>query len=141
MEPIRGIRWKCGDCGNYDLCPICHPYSPHNSTHVFLEVRQPRGFSEGPLLTQTTQGPFSFGSSSSDVKNNGFTFNPPTTTNTPFSFHSQTPPFTFPNPAPVPNQNPDNSPFTFAFSNPCPNQNPRQRNNAPDPTKIASFSF
>ncbi|XP_071478636.1 uncharacterized protein [Diadema antillarum] len=37
-EPIRGIRWRCLDCENYDLCTSCYMDGQHESNHGFVRV-------------------------------------------------------------------------------------------------------
>lgn len=39
--PIRGIRWKCMTCANYDLCGTCHSFVTHPPDHKMLEVENP----------------------------------------------------------------------------------------------------
>lgn len=52
MGPIRGIRYKCGNCKNYDLCSICVDSTPHNESHVFLRIKKPleKSANGDPLL-------------------------------------------------------------------------------------------
>jgi len=40
-SPIRGIRYKCSNCVDYDLCEGCEQSEPHIKTHVFLKIRIP----------------------------------------------------------------------------------------------------
>jgi len=40
-NPIVGIRYKCGNCADFDLCSNCEAYNPHDNTHVFLKIRRP----------------------------------------------------------------------------------------------------
>ncbi|KAH9516075.1 E3 ubiquitin-protein ligase MIB1 [Dermatophagoides farinae] len=41
QSPIFGIRWKCGDCNNYDLCSICYHGDKHNLKHRFFRILSP----------------------------------------------------------------------------------------------------
>ncbi|CAM0142679.1 unnamed protein product [Umbelopsis sp. WA50703] len=40
-SPIRGLRYKCANCVDFDLCETCEAGNNHNSTHVFLKIRIP----------------------------------------------------------------------------------------------------
>ncbi|KAF8974812.1 hypothetical protein BGZ46_009709 [Entomortierella lignicola] len=42
-EDIYGVRYKCGNCLNYDLCGNCEalPEPIHDPNHVFLKIRKP----------------------------------------------------------------------------------------------------
>jgi hypothetical protein len=33
--PIRGMRWRCLHCGDYDLCSECYMNDVHNLDHAF----------------------------------------------------------------------------------------------------------
>lgn len=44
QQPIFGIRWKCADCANYDLCSICYHADKHSLRHRFYRITLP--FSE-----------------------------------------------------------------------------------------------
>jgi len=37
---IRGIRWKCAQCPDYDLCDTCHTRKVHNH-HEFTQIELP----------------------------------------------------------------------------------------------------
>lgn len=41
QQPIFGIRWKCGECGNYDLCSICYHGDKHHLRHRFYRITTP----------------------------------------------------------------------------------------------------
>lgn len=42
LKTIVGIRYKCGNCLDFDLCEACEELDGiHDSTHVFLKIRQP----------------------------------------------------------------------------------------------------
>ncbi|KAI9197381.1 uncharacterized protein BJ171DRAFT_428071, partial [Polychytrium aggregatum] len=40
-SPIRGFRFKCANCIDYDLCETCEPLEVHYKTHTFLKIRIP----------------------------------------------------------------------------------------------------
>ena len=40
-SPIRGYRFKCANCTDFDLCAACESIDEHNSTHVFVKIRIP----------------------------------------------------------------------------------------------------
>ncbi|KAJ2726573.1 hypothetical protein GGI07_000515 [Coemansia sp. Benny D115] len=39
-KQIVGVRYKCGNCLDYDLCEGCEPLSDHNSNHMFVKMRR-----------------------------------------------------------------------------------------------------
>ncbi|KAI8994724.1 hypothetical protein BDB01DRAFT_841098 [Pilobolus umbonatus] len=41
VSPIRGTRYKCANCIDFDLCEICEGSNTHVNTHVFLKIRIP----------------------------------------------------------------------------------------------------
>lgn len=41
MQPIRGIRYHCANCWDYDLCETCEHQQIHHKTHVFYKIRIP----------------------------------------------------------------------------------------------------
>ncbi|KAF2834313.1 hypothetical protein M501DRAFT_944491 [Patellaria atrata CBS 101060] len=41
MKPIRGVRWRCANCPDYDLCSDCEASGVHIKTHVFYKIRIP----------------------------------------------------------------------------------------------------
>ncbi|XP_066272663.1 E3 ubiquitin-protein ligase MIB1-like isoform X1 [Branchiostoma lanceolatum] len=41
MQPIFGIRWKCAECTNYDLCSSCYHGDKHNLRHRFYRIATP----------------------------------------------------------------------------------------------------
>jgi len=41
IAPIRGIRYKCANCVDYDLCSACEAQDVHIKTHLFLKIRIP----------------------------------------------------------------------------------------------------
>ena len=56
-QPIKGTRYKCGNCANYDLCSICFEYTTHNRDHAFIVIKRPltseQSFTDLPLLKNT----------------------------------------------------------------------------------------
>ncbi|KAI6246752.1 hypothetical protein HI914_04759 [Erysiphe necator] len=41
MVPIRGIRYRCANCADYDLCESCEAQNVHTKTHIFYKIRVP----------------------------------------------------------------------------------------------------
>lgn len=41
QQPIFGIRWKCAECNNYDLCSICYHGDKHHLRHRFYRITTP----------------------------------------------------------------------------------------------------
>jgi len=48
--PIRGVRWRCLNCPDYDLCSTCEAQTTHLKTHVLVKIKIPI-----PLLSQPTK--------------------------------------------------------------------------------------
>ncbi len=46
--PIQGIRYRCANCLDYDLCESCEAQELHIKTHIFYKIRVPAP-SMGPL--------------------------------------------------------------------------------------------
>ncbi|KAI6712273.1 hypothetical protein JHW43_005193 [Diplocarpon mali] len=49
--PIRGIRYRCANCADYDLCEGCESQGLHTKTHIFYKIRVPAS-SFGPRHIQ-----------------------------------------------------------------------------------------
>lgn len=41
LLPIRGIRYRCANCADFDLCETCESQGLHIKTHVFYKIRVP----------------------------------------------------------------------------------------------------
>lgn len=41
QQPIFGIRWKCAECSNYDLCSVCYHGDKHQLRHRFFRIALP----------------------------------------------------------------------------------------------------
>jgi len=39
--PVLGVRYKCGNCADYDLCERCEKTTRHNPAHVFIQLKDP----------------------------------------------------------------------------------------------------
>ncbi|PTU20826.1 hypothetical protein P175DRAFT_0523686 [Aspergillus ochraceoroseus IBT 24754] len=46
--PIQGIRYRCANCIDYDLCETCEAMQVHIKTHLFYKVRIPAPFLGNP---------------------------------------------------------------------------------------------
>ena len=51
-QPIRGIRYRCSNCMDFDLCEQCEALQIHPKTHVFYKVRIPAPFTGNPRNIQ-----------------------------------------------------------------------------------------
>ena len=38
---IKGIRYKCTSCSNFNLCDICEAFNIHDIHHIFIKIRIP----------------------------------------------------------------------------------------------------
>lgn len=38
---LPGIRWKCAECSNYDLCSVCYHGDKHHMRHRFYRISAP----------------------------------------------------------------------------------------------------
>lgn len=50
--PIRGVRYRCTNCADYDLCELCESQQVHDRTHLFYKVRIPAPFLGNPRQPQ-----------------------------------------------------------------------------------------
>ena len=50
--PIRGIRYRCANCNDFDLCETCETLQVHPKTHLFYKVRVPAPFLANPRHAQ-----------------------------------------------------------------------------------------
>ena len=49
QQPIRGLRWHCLNCPDFDFCSTCEADNDHIKTHVFAKIKIPL-----PVLSQPT---------------------------------------------------------------------------------------
>ncbi|CAG5178913.1 uncharacterized protein ALTATR162_LOCUS8938 [Alternaria atra] len=40
-KPIRGTRWHCANCPDFDLCSNCEATNSHYKNHIFYKIRVP----------------------------------------------------------------------------------------------------
>ena len=40
--PIRGVRYRCANCSDFDFCETCEATQDHPKTHVFYKLKVPR---------------------------------------------------------------------------------------------------
>ncbi|EUC38771.1 hypothetical protein COCCADRAFT_82038 [Bipolaris zeicola 26-R-13] len=43
-KPIRGTRWHCANCPDFDLCSNCEATNSHYKNHIFYKIRVPAGY-------------------------------------------------------------------------------------------------
>ena len=55
---VRGIRYKCNTCPDYDLCSSCEPLPVHPEDHSFIKIKKPIRNSRCPF---GRFGPMSYG--------------------------------------------------------------------------------
>ncbi|GAB1310220.1 Putative calcium ion binding protein [Madurella fahalii] len=41
LVPIRGIRYRCANCADFDLCETCESQGLHTKTHIFYKIKIP----------------------------------------------------------------------------------------------------
>ncbi|KAL8358055.1 hypothetical protein RB598_002718 [Gaeumannomyces tritici] len=41
IVPIRGVRYRCANCADFDLCETCESQGMHIKTHIFYKVKIP----------------------------------------------------------------------------------------------------
>ncbi|KAK3341294.1 hypothetical protein B0T25DRAFT_337026 [Lasiosphaeria hispida] len=41
IVPIRGIRYRCANCADFDLCETCESQGLHIKTHIFYKIKIP----------------------------------------------------------------------------------------------------
>jgi Ca2+-binding EF-hand superfamily protein len=41
VVPIRGIRYRCANCADFDLCETCESQGLHIKTHIFYKIKVP----------------------------------------------------------------------------------------------------
>ncbi|MCJ1308850.1 hypothetical protein MMC25_002505 [Agyrium rufum] len=44
IMPIRGIRYRCANCFDHDLCEQCESMQSHDKTHILYKIRIPTPF-------------------------------------------------------------------------------------------------
>ena len=42
QDPVVGLRWRCLNCANYDLCTACYMTDIHDTTHRFERIDKSR---------------------------------------------------------------------------------------------------
>ena len=42
QDPVVGLRWRCLNCANYDLCTECYMKDIHDTTHQFERIDRSR---------------------------------------------------------------------------------------------------
>lgn len=55
VAPIKGVRFMCSVCGNYDLCETCEAKGVHNQ-HPLLKIRKPN-YAPAKIVCQFNSNP------------------------------------------------------------------------------------
>jgi hypothetical protein len=56
-SPIRGVRYRCSNCPDFDLCEQCESIQGHPKTHLFYKIRIPAPFFDGTRRPQSPRYP------------------------------------------------------------------------------------
>lgn len=57
IPEIKGIRFKCSTCENYNLCSVCEENSTHDLNHIMIKIRCPdSNFRENHQIKYITEG-------------------------------------------------------------------------------------
>ncbi|KAI8877423.1 hypothetical protein K501DRAFT_230268 [Backusella circina FSU 941] len=54
---VKGIRYKCGHCPDFDLCERCESTSSHDKTHILLKIRTPLQEDQHPSFLPSFKSP------------------------------------------------------------------------------------
>lgn len=54
-ENIKGIRYKCLQCQNFNLCSNCEAKNEHDPNHIFIKIRKPLKDEEELLMKENRQ--------------------------------------------------------------------------------------
>ncbi|KAJ1998356.1 hypothetical protein GGI04_005035, partial [Coemansia thaxteri] len=55
--PIVGVRYKCGNCPDFDLCENCESTAQHTESHLFVKIRRPLAIPVGMPMLKTVFPP------------------------------------------------------------------------------------
>ena len=55
--PIRGVRYRCSNCPDFDLCEQCESMQFHPKTHLFYKIRVPAPYFDSTRQPQPLQYP------------------------------------------------------------------------------------
>ena len=75
MKDIKGIRYKCSTCLNYNLCEKCEDISDHNENHIFVKIKEPI-FEENKLNEKINSSMLKFSKNYDNNNNNDYTTEP-----------------------------------------------------------------
>ena len=56
-RPIQGVRYRCANCEDFDLCETCEATNEHVRTHVFFKMR---GEDQLPTYSSSSSTPLDF---------------------------------------------------------------------------------
>lgn len=49
-SPLKGIRYRCSNCNDFDLCENCESQQIHQKNHIFFKVRIPSPYVRNQIL-------------------------------------------------------------------------------------------
>jgi len=47
VSPIKGVRYNCTSCRNFDFCEKCEETAQHNPDHIFKKIKKPIDYNNG----------------------------------------------------------------------------------------------
>jgi len=58
QSDVRGIRYKCSVCNDYDLCQVCESKGIHDASHILMKIAKPINYRGCPYTRPSSWGRF-----------------------------------------------------------------------------------